>query len=95
MFENSEDHHALPPDALNATVLPLKNNGYNVKAQRDGWIINSEGEVQIQKMTNEHGHPLGLKAILQERGLWNSTLQFRFGLSRRLSACCGFGRLVS
>ena len=74
MFDNSQNHHALPPDALNAKVLPLKNNGSNVKAQRDGWLINSEGEVQIQKMTNEHGHPLGLKAILQERGLWDSTL---------------------
>ena len=30
-----------------------------------------------QKMKNDNGTPLGLKAILQERGLWDSTLWFK------------------
>ena len=36
MFDNSQNHHPLPPDALIAKVLPLKNDGSKVKAQRDG-----------------------------------------------------------
>ena len=43
MFDNSQNHHALSPDALNAKVLPLKDNGANVKPQRSGWFIDSDG----------------------------------------------------
>ena len=77
MFDNSQNHHALAPDALNAKVLPLKDNGANVKPQRSGWFLNFEGEVQTQSMTNSHGEPLGLRSILTGRGLWDCTLSLQ------------------
>ena len=82
MFDNSQNHHALPPDALNAKVLPLKNNGSNFKAQRDGWLINSEGDVQIQKMTNEYGH--SLEHLHRTRSLTQN--HYLFVLKLRVSA---------
>jgi hypothetical protein len=72
MFDNSQNHHALPPNALNAKILPKKDNGTNIKPQRPGWFIN--GEIQTQEMVNHLGQPKGLVSILKERGLWDHTL---------------------
>ena len=77
MFDNSQNHHALPPDALNAKILPLKDNGVNVKPQRNGWYIDSLGVQRSQIMVNENGQPLGLKSILTGRGLWDCTLSLQ------------------
>lgn len=77
MFDNSQNHHTLPPDALNAKILPLKDNGANVRPQRDGWFIDSDGVRQSQKMVKDNGQPLGLKSILLGRGLWDSTLSLQ------------------
>jgi hypothetical protein len=77
LFDNSQNHHALAPNALNAKVLPLKDNGANVKAQRDGWFFDSNGVKRTQRMVNDIGQPLGLKSILLERGLWDHSLSLK------------------
>jgi hypothetical protein len=38
MFDNSQNHRALPPNALNAKVLNLNDDGKNIKAQRT-WFM--------------------------------------------------------
>ena len=76
-FDNSQNHHALHPDAFNAKILPLKDNGVNIKPQRNGWYIDSLGVQRSQIMVNENGQPLGLKSILTGRGLWNCTLSLQ------------------
>ena len=73
MFDNSQNHRALPPDALNAKVLPLKDGGKNVKPQRNGWFTHNK-ETIIQSMMTSEGKPKGLRTILTERGLWDCTL---------------------
>lgn len=73
MFDNSQNHRALPPDALNAKVLPIKDGGKNVKPQRDGWFM-EEGQKIVQSMMTPENKPKGLRTILTERGLWDYTL---------------------
>jgi hypothetical protein len=73
MFDNSQNHRSLPPDALNPNVLPIKDGGKNVKSQRDGWFM-LNGEIFVQQMRNSEDKPNGLRAILMERGLWDYTL---------------------
>ena len=77
LFDNSQNHHALAPDALNAKIIPLKDNGTNVKPQRAGWFFDANDVKQKQLMVKENGQPLGLKSILQERGLWDCTLSLQ------------------
>lgn len=40
MFDNSQNHHAMPPDALNAKTLNLSDGGKNMKNQPAGWWLN-------------------------------------------------------
>ena len=40
MFDNSQNHHAKPPDALSLHILNLKYGGKNSRPMRDGWYIN-------------------------------------------------------
>eukprot|EP00474_Spongospora_subterranea_P004864 CRZ05322.1 hypothetical protein [Spongospora subterranea] len=40
LFDNSQNHRSLAPNALKAKVLPIKDDGKNVKLQRDGWVRN-------------------------------------------------------
>ena len=39
MFDNSQNHRALPPDALRASVLNFKDGGKTIVNQRAGWYI--------------------------------------------------------
>jgi hypothetical protein len=39
MFDNSQNHRALPPNAFNAKVLNLYDGGKNIKAQRARWYM--------------------------------------------------------
>jgi hypothetical protein len=73
MFDNSQNHHALPPDALNAKVLTIKDGGKNIKPQRNGWFIR-DGQKCVQPMQDGQGDQKGLKTILTERVLWDDCL---------------------
>ena len=73
IFDNSQNHHALPPDALRASTLNLNDGGKNAKYQRDGWFLQN-GVKTRHSMVNSQGLPKGAKTILQERGLWDSTV---------------------
>jgi hypothetical protein len=69
MFDQSQNHKCFAPDALCAEELCAKDNGKNMKPQRDGWFMNAQGVRMVQKMTNTAGKPLGARSILAERGV--------------------------
>ena len=82
-FDNSMSHHKKAPNALDATVLPLKNGGKNTRRMRDTKFMverfNSSDrsytfEERVQKMQNEAGEQKGIKTILIERHLWVDTM---------------------
>ena len=82
-FDNSMSHHKKAPNALDATVLPLKNGGKNTRRMRDTKFMverfnNSDRsytfEERVQKMQNEAGEQKGIKTILIERHLWVDTM---------------------
>jgi hypothetical protein len=74
IFDNSQNHHALAPDALRASVLNLKDGGKNVVPQRDGFFM-LDGVKYLQSMQREDGVQKGIVSILKERGLWQAGLR--------------------
>jgi hypothetical protein len=79
MFDNSQNHHARPPDALIASRMNLSNGGVNQRLMRDGWYLNENGDRVEQKMVLEDD-PLkskGVRQVLQERGLWDSSMNVK------------------
>lgn len=68
-FDNSQNHHAMAPDALVANRLNLSDGGKNVKLQRDGWYMVDGVKVNHALQTID-GVQKGLKTILVERQLW-------------------------
>eukprot|EP00474_Spongospora_subterranea_P000816 CRZ01274.1 hypothetical protein [Spongospora subterranea] len=74
MFDNSQNHRALPPNALNAKVLNLNDGGKNVKLQCPGWFM-KQGQTDD---ADECGSPQRLRTILHERGLWENYFLRRF-----------------
>ena len=44
MFDNSQNHHAKPPDALSVNIINLKDGGKNSKPMRDGWFTDANGQ---------------------------------------------------
>ena len=75
LFDNSQNHRCLPPDALRACALNLSDGGKNVQKQRAGWFINSNGVRVEQSMQTHDGKQKGVRTILTERGLWNPILK--------------------
>ena len=75
LFDNSQNHRSLPPDALRASSLNLSDGGKNVQNQRPGWFLDSDGNRVIQSMQRHDGIQKGVRSILQERGLWNALLK--------------------
>ena len=69
-FDNSMSHHKRPPDGLDASLLPLKDNGKNVPIMRQTNFLNNEQILVPQNMQNDLGQPKGIKTILMERGKW-------------------------
>ena len=70
LFDNSQNHLALAPDALRASRLNLSDGGMNTPMLRSGRYINSHGERVSQVMQRADGVQKGLRTILMERGLW-------------------------
>ena len=78
MFDNSQNHHAKPPDALSVTTINLKNGGVNQRLTRNGWFIDAQGDLVEQKMVMEDEFTSkGLSQVLRERGLWRSSLNVK------------------
>jgi len=69
-FDQSSNHAAMPEDALKAQNMNLKPGGKQPKL-RDGWYARGEQRIQ-QPMQFEDGTPKGIRAVLEERGLWPS-----------------------
>ena len=76
-FDNSMTHHKRPPDGLDASLLPLKDGGKNAPKMRDTTFVNSRGETIAQRMQNAKGEQKGLKSILEERGLWDTSMRLQ------------------
>ena len=74
LFDNSQNHHPLAPDALRASVLNLKDGSKNVKPQRDGFYMLDSVKC-VQPMQREDGVQKGLVSILKERGMWQAGLR--------------------
>ena len=73
-FDNSANHHSMKSDALVASRLNLSDGGKSVPHMRAGYYTNAgSGERVVQTMQTA-GVQKGLRTILQERGLWNSSL---------------------
>ena len=73
-FDNSMTHHARAPDSLDASLLPLKDNGKNAPKMRNTTFIKN-GITYQQQMQNIVGHQKGIKNILVERGEWKDGMQ--------------------
>lgn len=74
MFDNSMNHRAKAPNALVANRLNVSDGGKNVEKMRDGWFRDENGALVKQKMQSDNGVQKGLKAILQERNLWQKDM---------------------
>jgi hypothetical protein len=80
-FDNSSNHHKNAPDALRASQLSKSDGGKNVPLFRPGWFI-EDGVRVAQTMQVEINAQLkqkGIQRILQERGLWNNSMQLEDG----------------
>jgi hypothetical protein len=69
MFDNSQNHHAKPPDALSVNIINLKDGGKNSKPMRDGWFTDANGQ-RVPQTLYSSGILKGLKTILTERKMW-------------------------
>lgn len=75
LFDNSQNHRSLPPDALRASALNLSDGGKNVQKQRPGWFIDDNGIRVTQSMQRPDGVQKGVRTILKERGMWTAALK--------------------
>ena len=73
-FDNSQNHHAMAPDALVASKLNLGDGGRNVSQLRNGWFIDESGEKVEHCLQTSDGVQKGIRTILQERNLWVPTM---------------------
>lgn len=69
LFDNSQNHQAMAEDGLRVTHLNLGDGGKNAPKLRAGWFM-QVGLRVVQPMQNAEGVQLGVKSILQGRGLW-------------------------
>jgi len=69
-FDNSQNHHATPPDGLLASKLNLSDGGKNTPKLKNTTF---GGKPQAMQLPN--GNQKGIKTILTERGLWQSSLR--------------------
>ena len=69
LFDNSQNHQARAENALHVSHLNLSDGGKNAPKLRAGWFLR-DGQRVEQPMQNAAGVQLGLKSILEGRGLW-------------------------
>jgi hypothetical protein len=55
LFDNSQNHHAKPPDALSAAKMNLTDGDASQLLMRNGWFSNSNRERIEQKMVLDDG----------------------------------------
>jgi hypothetical protein len=78
IFDNSQNHHAKPPDALSVQKMNMKDGGVNQKLMRDGWFKDSHDNTVQQRMILEDGvTSKDLMRVLQERGLWDASFNVK------------------
>ncbi len=53
-FDNSMSHHKRAPDGLDASLLPLKDNGKNAPKMKETEFMNDDGEMVMQQMQFEN-----------------------------------------
>lgn len=74
-FDNSQNHHAAPPDALKVSKFTLNDKKQTIKDPillRDTQFIDSEGNIVQQTFYKNDGTVIkGIKEVLEERGLWD------------------------
>lgn len=74
-FDNSQNHHAKPPDALLVNKLKLNDHAPSEKRPKlfrpTTFIDSATGEVKDQNILRDDGWVKGMRTILQERGLWD------------------------
>ncbi|CAK5263642.1 unnamed protein product [Mycena citricolor] len=97
MIDNSQGHSAYAEDALVVNRMNL-NPGGKQALMRPGWFI-KDGRTVSQPMVFEPGHASagkakGMKAVLQERGLWNPSLKMRCKDSCLTKSCCAHSVLT-
>ena len=78
MFDNSQNHHAKPPDDFCASKMNLTDGRVNQRLMRNGWFHNSNGERIVQSMVLDDGAiSKGVKRVLEERGLWMPKIKIK------------------
>lgn len=98
-FDNSTNHQAMASDALVASRMN-KGSGGKQPVLRDGWFVDPDGKITVQKMTDANGKPLGLKNVLLERGKWIEGLRLKCGNRVEIAndvecTCCCIHRMAS
>ncbi|KAH9095140.1 hypothetical protein Ae201684P_009995 [Aphanomyces euteiches] len=74
LFDNSTNHVAFAVDALSTSTMNLYAGGKQPKL-RDGWYEKDGVRIAQPMVMTPHGTPKGIKIVLEERGLWNSSLK--------------------
>jgi hypothetical protein len=78
MFDNSQNHHAKPPDALSVSNMNLRDGGANQRLMRCGWFLDQQGNRVEQKMVLDDGATSkGVMRVLKERNLWDPALNLK------------------
>lgn len=78
IFDNSQNHHAKSPDALNVSKMNLSDGGVNQRLMRNGWYIDNTGARIDQRMVLEDGRTSkGIERVLRERNLWDPSLNVK------------------
>lgn len=71
MVNNLQGHSAYAKDALITSQMNFCPGGKQAH-MHDGWYYNGNGKKIMQKMVFENSELKGIKAVVQEHGLWKT-----------------------